>query len=145
MKNLSIVIDTNVFLVIVPSRSKHHWVFEAIRNNRLTLLISSEIVLEYEEQLGYRYKVDVVDQLLEILTLKRNVRLIFSYYQWKLISADADDNKFVDCAIAGNADYLITHDTDFDVLKTVPFPKVNVVRLDEFERIFTRFSEVGQG
>jgi predicted nucleic acid-binding protein len=40
---------------------------------------------------------------------------------------DADDNKFVDCAVASNADYLVTHDRDFDVLKNVPFPKVKII------------------
>lgn len=144
MKNLNVVIDTNVFLVIVPSRSKYHWLFEAIRNNRLTLLISSEIALEYEEQLSVRYKVDFIDQLLQILTLKSTIKLITPYYNWNLISADADDNKFVDCAIAGNADYIITHDADFNILKRIPFPKVNVARIEEFEQTFKHHSETKQ-
>ena len=136
MKNLRVVIDTNVFIVMIPSRSKHHWLFEAIRNGQLNLLLSSEIALEYEEQLGVRYKLDLVQQLLHNLTLKTNIERITPYYSWNLISSDADDNKFVDCAIAGNADYLLTHDADFNVLKTISFPKVNVVRIEEFEPIF---------
>jgi len=35
---------------------------------------------------------------------------------------DEDDNKFVDCAIAANAGYLITHDKDFNILKQTDFP-----------------------
>jgi predicted nucleic acid-binding protein len=49
----------------------------------------------------------VTNQLLETLTLKKNVTLITPYFNWSLINADTDDNKFVDCAIAGNADYII--------------------------------------
>ncbi|MCB9352648.1 MAG: PIN domain-containing protein [Lewinellaceae bacterium] len=30
---------------------------------------------------------------------------------------DADDNKFLDCAIAAGAEYLVTHDKDFNILK----------------------------
>ena len=48
---------------------------------------------------------------------------------------DEDDNKFVDCAIAANADYLITQDKDFNILKQIDFPKINIVRLDEFKEI----------
>lgn len=136
MKNLRVVIDTNVFLVIIPFRSKHHWAFEAIKNNQLTLLLSTDIVLEYEEKLGLRYQVDVTNQLLDILLLKKNVIAVNPSFAWRLVTSDADDNKFVDCAIAGNADMIVTNDRDFDEVKRQPFPKVNIVSLEEFEQIF---------
>ena len=45
---------------------------------------------------------------------------------------DKDDNKFADCAIAGNADYLVTNDSHFNVLKTIGFPKITIITIDEF-------------
>lgn len=42
-----------------------------------------------------------------------------------------DDNKFVDCAIAANAQFIVTEDHHYDVLKTIDFPKVNIIKLDE--------------
>ena len=54
------------------------------------------------------------------------------YFKWNLIS-DPDDNKFVDCYIASGAHYLISHDTHFSVLKSIMFPKVNIVKLEEFK------------
>ena len=48
-------------------------------------------------------------------------------------------NKFVDCAIAGNADYIVTHDKHFNVLKGMGFPEVKILRTDEF---FALFSEI---
>lgn len=141
MKNPSVVIDTNVFLVIIPSKSKHHWIYEVVKNEKLNLLLSSEIILEYEEQLGYRYELDFTNQLLEILLLKKNITFIDPSYAWRLITSDADDNKFVDCAIAGNADVIITNDSDFNVLKQIGFPKVNIVSVDEFESFYNRYLE----
>ncbi len=41
-------------------------------------------------------------------------------------------NKFVDCAIAGNADYIVTHDKHFNVLKDIGFPEVKILRTDQF-------------
>jgi predicted nucleic acid-binding protein len=35
---------------------------------------------------------------------------------------DQDDEKFADCAIVSNADYLVTNDRHFEVLKTIQFP-----------------------
>lgn len=54
------------------------------------------------------------------------------FFRWNLI-ADPDDNKFVDCYVASGATYLITHDSHFSILKTVAFPKVNVVSIEEFK------------
>ena len=58
--------------------------------------------------------------------------MITPFYNFNLIEVDPDDNKFVDCAIAANAKCIVTNDHHYDVLKTIPFPKVDVVRLVEF-------------
>ena len=38
----------------------------------------------------------------------------------------------MDCAIAAQAICIITNDHHYDVLKTIPFPKVEIVRLVDF-------------
>lgn len=43
-----------------------------------------------------------------------------------------DDNKFVDCAIVANAQYIVTEDKHFQVLQSIDFPKVDVIDLDSF-------------
>jgi len=53
----------------------------------------------------------------------------------RIISIDEDDNKFVDCAFAANADYIVTNDSDFNILKQTAFPKIKVVSLDDFREI----------
>lgn len=40
--------------------------------------------------------------------------------------------KFVDCAFAAGADYLVSEDSHFSVLRELPFPQLNLVTLDEF-------------
>ena len=41
---------------------------------------------------------------------------------------DLADNKFLDCAFAANAHYLVTNDKDYKILKTPPFPKVHLLK-----------------
>lgn len=53
-------------------------------------------------------------------------------YRWNAITADPDDNKFFDAAVASNADYLVTNDNHFDQVKNLPFPKVNIISAEEF-------------
>lgn len=60
------------------------------------------------------------------------VQVVNPYFNFHLIDIDKDDNKFVDCAIAAEAKCIVTNDHHYDVLKTIPFPKVEVVSLVEF-------------
>lgn len=60
------------------------------------------------------------------------VEFIDSHFHLGLIEIDPDDNKFVDCAFAANATYIVSNDSHFDVLNKVEFPKIFVLRLSEF-------------
>ena len=57
------------------------------------------------------------------------------HYRFGLIQSDADDNKFVDCVIAANAEYLVSNDSHFKVLEQISFPKVNLLHLKSFCRM----------
>lgn len=54
------------------------------------------------------------------------------YYKWLLIEKDPDDNKFVDCAIAGDLKFIVSNDKHFKILKEIKFPTVEVITSDEF-------------
>jgi len=88
--------------------------------------------LEYEEQLKSRYSSYSINEKLIKIIEKQNTDLVIPDFKWNLISADPDDNKFVDCAVAANADFIVTNDAHFNILKTVSFPKVNTISLQEF-------------
>jgi predicted nucleic acid-binding protein len=53
-------------------------------------------------------------------------------FRFQIPFADEDDEKFVDCAVCGSADFLITNDKHFNILKNIEFPKVKVVTADIF-------------
>ena len=89
---------------------------------------------EYEEILGQPQHLgsEVTQYVLETIENMPNVVFVTRYYRWELITADPDDNKFVDGALACNADYIVTNDGYFNILKTLPFPRVNVISAEEF-------------
>ena len=47
---------------------------------------------------------------------------------------DPDDNKFVDCAIAADADYIVSEDSDFRILQKIKFPAVKLIDTQAFEK-----------
>ena len=48
---------------------------------------------------------------------------------------DEDDNKFVDCAFAANADFIVTNDAHFNVLNTIDFPSIPILSIDKFKSL----------
>jgi putative PIN family toxin of toxin-antitoxin system len=132
---VTVLIDTNVMMVALSVRSNLHWLYKRFINGDFSLVISNEILLEYEEQISYRYDESAVVEFLLIISEASNVIHQEPFYKWNLIASDPDDNKFVDCAVSSAADYLITHDKHFDVLRQIDFPAVNVVNAFEFENI----------
>ncbi len=133
--NLRLVLDTNVFLVSILPHHKYWWVFEGIISQRYDLLVSNEVLTEYLEICIQKYGASLANERLDFLLEFSNVVLIVPTYRWNLIEADPDDNKFVDCAVAGNADYIVTHDKDFMILGTVAFPKVSTIRLETLQQL----------
>ena len=132
---MKIILDTNVLLVSLAPHLKYHWVYKNIIEGKYDLILSNEILFEYTEKIAERYGLDKTEISLEYLLLLPNIHLVNPYYNWQLIDADKDDNKFVDCAIAANADYIVTHDKHFNILKTIDFPKVNIINIQELEKI----------
>jgi putative PIN family toxin of toxin-antitoxin system len=126
------VIDTNVLVSALSSKSIYHWVIELLLDERIELYVTEEILFEYEEILRSKYSETVASNFLVSLRELPNVYYAQVYFRWNLIS-DPDDNKFVDCYIASGAHYLISHDTHFAVLKSITFPKINIVRIEEFK------------
>lgn len=130
---LTIVLDTNVLLVSVSPHSKHHWIYRSLVAGKYELCISNEILTEYQEIIAEKYNPEVADDVTRALLVLPNVRQIMPSYRWNLIAADPDDNKFVDCAIAGNVHGLVTEDRHFNVLRAIDFPAVNLMNMADFK------------
>ena len=129
-----IVLDTNCLLVSISNSSKFHSVWTAFLNQEFILCISNEILSEYEEILARKTSPAFAEKIIYIILNSENVVFVNPFYRFELITADPDDNKFVDCAIVGNADYIVSQDAHFNVLKTIDFPKVNAIRIEEFAK-----------
>jgi putative PIN family toxin of toxin-antitoxin system len=90
--------------------------------------------LEYAEIIEQKMGILASENILGVLENLKNVELITNHYKFNLLK-DEDDNKFVDCAITSNADYIITHDAVFNWLKKIDFPKVSILNTDEFKYV----------
>ena len=119
-----IVLDTNCLVSSLPRNGKYHRVWQGFFESKYVLCYTNEILTEYEEIL--------TQNIVKAIIARPNTLKLDPHFQFRLIEKDVDDNKFVDCAIVANAQYIVTEDRHFKVLETIDFPKVDVVGLDEF-------------
>jgi len=129
---MKIVLDTNVLLMSLPKLSPYRPIFDKLISGEYELVITESIFQEYKEIIGQKTTKEISENLSELFKQLKNVQLIKVYYHWNLIELDPDDNKFVDCAIATNAKFLVSNDKHFNILKNIDFPKVDLINADTF-------------
>lgn len=132
MSKLRVVLDTNVLLVSIARKSKYRPIFDALQEGKFQAIISNEILSEYVEIIERKTNAIVAHNIAESIINLPNVEKIEVSYKWNLISVDPDDNKFVDCAIAGRVKYVVTNDKHFNILKEISFPKIDIISIEEF-------------
>lgn len=97
------------------------------------MCVSNEILSEYEEILSILTSPNVAHNVVEAIARHPMTYYRESYFHFHLLSdVDKDDDKFVDCAITANADFIVTEDSHFSHLRNIPFPQLIVLTLDEF-------------
>jgi len=130
---VKIVLDTNVLLVSVSSKSPYHRIYKSLIEGKYELFVTDEILMEYEEKIEEHWNSEAAKSVIRTLLELPNVHFTAIYYKLNLIVNDADDNKFVDCSFASQADAIVTEDKDFNILKEVEFPKLEVWTIKQFK------------
>jgi uncharacterized protein len=114
---MTVCIDTNVVLGLFGRFGPWLAIREALIKGDLVWAVTSEILLEYEEVAGRVLGLSAAGQLLRFVELldqtRGNIRRLSPTFRFKLIGMDPDDDKFADCAVVANADYIITSDRHF--------------------------------
>jgi putative PIN family toxin of toxin-antitoxin system len=130
-------LDTGVFLQIFGRKQPFHPILRALLDGRLTLAVSAEILFEYQEvttRLSGAERWRDMAALLDLLAqLHGNIRHVEPKFRFNVISIDPDDNKFCDCAIAAEANFVVAEDNHFDVLKSAGY-KPKPIKPEEFIR-----------
>jgi len=135
------VVDTSVLIryLIRPSAAIKTMIEEDWINGEFLMVSSPELVTELEDVLGREYIQRLIGPdegqvLLEAIS--RQVELIPSLGEIPPYTRDAKDDKFIACAIAGRAEYVIT--TDADILALRSLANVQMVTPEMFVDILRR-------
>ena len=112
-----VCLDTNTVVQALAEHHPFHPILDAWVAGQLTWVVSTPILLEYEEvltRLSGPARWRKLARLMDLVELTSgNLLRVTPSFQFRIITADPDDNIFTDCAITAHADYLITEDAHF--------------------------------
>lgn len=138
---MNIVLDSNVVLQVAFTQKPLRLVWDKLLSGAYNLCVTEDILYEYQEKvIDCFHNEQLANLLINTLLNCPNVQRIETFFRYNLIQADKDDNKFVDCALACNAKYIVTEDAHFNELKQIDFPKVDVINLIDFMEVLKKLN-----
>lgn len=134
---MKIVIDTNIVVSGIVFGGKPERLLRLAIKNDVEMCISSKILAEYDEiiaRLSAKYP-----NRPKSITLKDLIdsASIVSPTQTVTVCRDNDDNKFIECALAGKCLYIVSGDADLLDLKA--YAGIEIVTVAEF---FSRYGNL---
>lgn len=126
------VIDTNIFIRFLLKSSGAEKLFEAIVQEKFLLITCEELLQEVLAVIKYPRLRQVIS-LGEAKELENFLRLnsVFVVISPTVfVCRDKKDNMLLDCAVIGQADFLVTEDEDLLVLKK--YQNIKILTLKEF-------------
>jgi putative PIN family toxin of toxin-antitoxin system len=128
---MRVIIDTNVLISGVFFGGPPAKILKAWHRGELQLIVSPEILEEYYEvceRISVRYPDIDITRIL--LLIARNSQVVDAPTLGERVSRDADDDKFIACAVASSTQIIISGDND---LLTVPdYENVQIVTPRDF-------------
>ena len=138
---MKITVDTNILVSATFWYGDSYKIIEKVDNKEIELILSKEIIEEYIEVLNSKeIQEKIKKKNLEIKYTIEKIRTISQIVEKirsiDIIKEDPTDNKFIECAIAGKATYIISKDNH--LLKLKQFEKIKILKPEEFLKILTK-------
>ncbi|OGL18570.1 MAG: putative toxin-antitoxin system toxin component, PIN family [Candidatus Rokubacteria bacterium RIFCSPLOWO2_12_FULL_69_21] len=111
---MRVVLDTNTLISALLFSGTASRLVPLWQSRRITVLVSKEILQEYLRVLAYP-KFQLGDHEIralveeELLPFAETIRV---RRRLAVVRRDPEDDKFLECAVAGRAEYLVTGDRD---------------------------------
>ena len=131
---MRVVLDTNVIVSALLFGAYPERVFLAGLRGEIQLLTSRALLRELERVLTEKFKLGmklVKDTLDVIETL---AEIVETTSQLKVIEYPDDDNRVFECAVDGNADFIVTGGTKH-ILPLKAYKGIKILRPSEFAKL----------
>ena len=127
---IRVVVDTNVYISAVMFGGLPGALLDLILLRSFDTFISSVLLDELDEKLRLKFKVSPNDAAVIRDRINEVAKLVKPGEPLRIIADDPDDDRVLECAVAGKADYIITGDKHLLALKS--FRDIDIVRVRQF-------------
>lgn len=130
------VLDTNVILSALFWRDAPYLILKKAIKGDFLFLTSPDILKEVKEKLIFKFKVpqEKVREYLEALIV--NSKIVIPQKRLKIVKADPNDNKIIECAFEGKADFIISGDTHLKSLRH--YKNIKIISPKQALKIFQK-------
>lgn len=130
-----VVLDTNVYISAIISAGKPRMILELAQKGRIELLISEYILSEIDRIL--RKKLKMIDWKTEVIlnAIGSISKLVFPNFKLAIIEKHDTDNRIIECALEGNADFIVSGDRRH-ILPIGEYCGIKILSPDEFLTYF---------
>lgn len=127
-----VVLDTNILISGIGWSGSPKDVIEAFLKGEFILLISESLLNELERILNYKKFYFIPGYLKESLirNLLKAAEFVKTKKKLDIVKEDPEDNKVLECALFGKADYIVTGDKH--LLKLCKFNNIKILTPIEF-------------
>lgn len=131
---MKVILDTNVIVSGIFWKGVSEKVLYALADDKFKLVISSGIITEIIKTLtNFKIKLSFDEILLWLSILLWKAELVEPEERVDVIKDDPDDNKFIEAAIEGNADYIVSQDKH--LLNIKEYQGIKIILPEEFVKI----------
>lgn len=133
---IRVCLDTNIFVSAFVFSGKPARIFDLATDKKIIAVTSPAIIAEVNKVLDQKFKwneydikkqLKVISQVCELVTPQKRIRLL--KYQ--------PDNKILECALEGKADYIVTGDKKH-LLPLANFKNIPIIIPKEFLKIYQK-------
>jgi putative PIN family toxin of toxin-antitoxin system len=127
-----IVLDTNTLVSAVGWKGAPRKVFDLCIDDKLKIVTSNELIDEFIEVI-FRPKFKFIQEDIKLTIIRAIISIsdiVDPKIKLNIIKEDEKDNKFLECALTGNAKFIISGDSH--LLKLKEFEGIKIVNASKF-------------
>ena len=132
---LKIVPDTNVLISAVISQGCEYELLKLAKLGKISLFISYDILWEFEEVIKRSKFGFSTEQITNALKqIEDTCQIVEPTIKLDVVKRDKDDNKVIETAVEGEADYIVSGDKDLLDLKA--YKGIRIINAREFLEVY---------
>ena len=133
-KDLKVVVDTNVWISALVFGGKPEVILKLFIDGKITVIVSEEIITELRRIITTKFPLYISRLGLLEASIRDDAIIVPLGENTIRVSRDTDDNKIIETAVKGKADYIISGDDDLLVIKN--YESTGILKPSNFLEVF---------